>query len=167
MQNISLRRSGMRRKKNFESWLFLFAFSPPHQSTFTFLAGNFWVSVTLFFFFAFFPGLRDWICSSCSLWHDHPAQISWQSCSWPLKLMTSQAAEGTWIRTGGYEQFKDEGVSLVITILNKVFHFFSTSPFPTLPPPKVTFRRLRIKPVGALDLDSYLGHWNHYLTVLR
>ena len=29
MQNISLRSSGMRRKQNFESWLLLFAFSPP------------------------------------------------------------------------------------------------------------------------------------------
>ena len=33
----------------------------------------------------------------------HPTQVNWQSCPWPLKLITSRAAEGTWIRAGGYE----------------------------------------------------------------
>ena len=31
----------------------------------------------------------------------HSAQVSGQSCPWPLKLMTSQRVERTWIRTGG------------------------------------------------------------------
>ena len=32
----------------------------------------------------------------------HPAQVSGQSSPWPVKLMMSQAVEGTWIRKGGY-----------------------------------------------------------------
>ena len=35
----------------------------------------------------------------CSFWYS--AQVSRQSCPWPLKLMTSQRVERTWIRTGG------------------------------------------------------------------
>ena len=31
----------------------------------------------------------------------HSAQVSGQSCPRPLKLMTSQAVERTWIGTGG------------------------------------------------------------------
>ena len=32
----------------------------------------------------------------------YSVHVSGQSCPWPLKLMTSQAVEGTWICTGGY-----------------------------------------------------------------
>ena len=63
--------------------------------------GNFWVNVTWFFcLFLRWPWLNCadsgmvWKISSLS------AHISGQSCPWPLKLMTSQVVEGTWICTG-------------------------------------------------------------------
>ena len=147
MQNISLRSSGMRRKQNFlglkvtqQSWLLLFAFSPPLFLCFSclnffYLAGhlvgfilvgivfgkafriselderkgwwlveqdfhgNFQVNVT--WFFAFFSGVLDWIVLIL-VWFErslHSAQVSRQSCPWPLKLMTSQAVEKTWMCT--------------------------------------------------------------------
>ena len=34
----------------------------------------------------------------------------WQSCPWPLKWMTSQAVEGTWIYTGGLWRFRGKWV---------------------------------------------------------
>ena len=56
----------------------------------------------LFFFFGSFQwvflGLLDWIVLIL-VWFErslHRAQVSWQSCSWPLKLMTSQLVEGMW-----------------------------------------------------------------------
>ena len=63
--------------------------------------GNFQVNVT--WFLAFFCGVLDWIvlilvCFERSL---HSAQVSGQSCPWPLKLMTWQTVERTWICTGG------------------------------------------------------------------
>ena len=42
----------------------------------------------------------------------HSAQVSRQSCPCPLKLMTSQAVEGTWIRTGGYGLLRGEWVKV-------------------------------------------------------
>ena len=53
-------------------------------------------------FFAFSPSVLDWIVLIL-VWFEtslHSAQVSGQSCPWPLKLMTSQAEEWTWIRTG-------------------------------------------------------------------
>ena len=41
----------------------------------------------------------------------YSAQVSGQSCPWPLKLMTSQRVERTWIRTGGYGRFRGERVN--------------------------------------------------------
>ena len=40
----------------------------------------------------------------------HSAQVNRQSCPWLLKLMTSQAVEGRWIRTGGYVWFSGQWV---------------------------------------------------------
>ena len=161
MQNISLRSSGMRRKQNFEmglkvtqqSWLLLFAFSPPlffHFSCLIFFSlaghlvgfilvgrvfrkafrilglgerkgrwameqdfhGDFQVNVT--WFFASFSGVLDWIVLIL-VWFErflHSAQVSEESCPWPLKLMTSQRVERTWIRTGGYGRFRGEWVNI-------------------------------------------------------
>ena len=72
--------------------------------------GDFQVNVT--WFFAFFSGVLDWIVLIL-VWFErslHSAHISGQSCPWPLKLMTSQAVEGTWIRTGGYRRLRGEWV---------------------------------------------------------
>ena len=63
--------------------------------------GNFWVNVT--WFFAFFSGLLDWTVPIL-VWFErslHSEQGSGQSCPWPLKLMMSQAIEGTCICTVG------------------------------------------------------------------
>ena len=63
--------------------------------------GNFWVNVT--WLFAFFSGVLYWIVLIL-VWFERsllPAQIRGQCCSRSLKLMTSQAVERTWIRTGG------------------------------------------------------------------
>ena len=62
--------------------------------------GNFWVNVT--WFFSFFSGVLYWIVLIL-VWFESsllPAQIRGQCCSLSLKLMTSQAVERTWIRTG-------------------------------------------------------------------
>ena len=73
--------------------------------------GNFQVNGTWFFCLS----LRcPWLnCAhSCMVWKtSHSAQVSRQSCPWPLKMMTSQAVEGTWIRTGGYRRLRDEWVN--------------------------------------------------------
>ena len=73
--------------------------------------GNFQVDVT--WFFAFFSGLLDWTVLIL-VWFERSLQsahVSGQSCPWPLKLMTSQAAEGTWIRTDGYGRLRGEWVN--------------------------------------------------------
>ena len=73
--------------------------------------GNFQVNVT--WFFAFFSGVLDWIVLIL-VWFKrslHSAQVSGQTCPWPLKLMTSQSVEGTWIRTGGYGRLRGEWVN--------------------------------------------------------
>ena len=73
--------------------------------------GDLQVNVT--WFFASFSGILDWIVL-IPLWFErslHSAQVSGQSCPWPLKLMTSQRVERTWIRTGGYRRFRGEWVN--------------------------------------------------------
>ena len=73
--------------------------------------GNFRVNITQFF--AFFSSVLDWIVLILE-WFGrslHSAHISGQSCLWPLKLMMSQAIEGTWIRTGDYVQLRGEWVN--------------------------------------------------------
>ena len=78
--------------------------------------GNFQVIVT--WFFAFFSGVLDWIVLIL-VWFErslHSAQVSRQSCPWPLKLMTSQAVERTWIRTGGYGQLRGEWFNNIIHV---------------------------------------------------
>ena len=60
------------------------------------------------FFFAFFSGLLDCLVLIL-VWFErslHPAQGSGQSCPWHLKLMMSQAVEGSWICKGSYGQFR-------------------------------------------------------------
>ena len=72
--------------------------------------GNFQVHVT--WFFASFSGVLDWIVLIL-VWFErslHSAQVSEQSCPWPLKLMTSQRVQRTWIRTGGFGWFRGEWV---------------------------------------------------------
>ena len=72
--------------------------------------GNFQVDVT--FFCVFFSGVLDWIVLIL-LWFErslHSAQVSGQSCPWPLKLMMSQAVEGKWICAGGYRWLKGKWV---------------------------------------------------------
>ena len=62
---------------------------------------DFQVLVT--WFFASFSGVLDWIVLIL-VWFErslYSAQHSEESCPWPLKLMTSQRVERTWIRTGG------------------------------------------------------------------
>ena len=73
--------------------------------------GDFQVLVT--WFFASFSGVLDWIVLIL-VWFErslHSAQVSEESCPWPLKLMTSQRVERTWIRTGGYGRFRGEWVN--------------------------------------------------------
>ena len=73
--------------------------------------GNFQVNVT--WFFAFFSGVLDWIVLIL-VWFErslHSAQVSRQSCPWPLKLMTSHVVQRMWIRTGGYRQLRCEWVN--------------------------------------------------------
>ena len=63
-------------------------------------------------FYAFFSGVLDRIVLIL-VWFEgsvHSAQGSGQSCPRPLKLMTSQGVERTWIRTGGYRWFRGEWV---------------------------------------------------------
>ena len=135
-----------------QSWLLLFALSPP--SFFAFLASFFfslaghlvgfisvgivfrkafrilglgerkgrWVmeqdfhadfQVLVTWFFASFSGVLDWTVLIL-VWFErslHSAQVSEESCPWPLKLMMSQRVERTWIRTGGYGRFRGEWVN--------------------------------------------------------
>ena len=142
---------GLGLKVTQQSWLLLFAFSPPLFFRFSCLIffslarhlvgfvlvgrvfrkafrilglgerkgrwgmeqdfhGDFQVNVT--WFFASFSGVLDWIVLIW-VWFErslHPAQVSGQSFVWPLKLITSQRVERTWIRTGGYGRFRGEWV---------------------------------------------------------
>ena len=136
-----------------QSWLLLFAFSPPFFFCFSCLiffslAGHLvglilvgrvfrkafrilglgerkgrWVmeqdfhedfQVLVTWFFASFSSVLDWIVLIL-VWFErslHSAQVSEESCPWPLKLMTSQRVERTWIRTGGYGRFRGEWVKV-------------------------------------------------------
>ena len=128
MQHISLRSSAMRRKQNFflRFSRLIFSFTGHLEGfilvgkvlvkAFTILGlderkatwvvkqdfhGNSWVNVT--WFFAFFSCVLYWIVLIL-VWFERsllPAQIRGQCCYPSLKLMTSQAVERTWIRTGG------------------------------------------------------------------
>ena len=72
--------------------------------------GDFQVNVT--WFFACLCGVLDWIVLIL-VWFErflHSVQVSEESCPWPLKLMTSQRVERTWISTGGYGRFRGEWV---------------------------------------------------------
>ena len=65
-----------------------------------------------FRFFAFLSALLYWIVPMME-WFERSfllAQVSVQSCPWLLKLKTSKAVEGTWIRMGTYGQFRGEWV---------------------------------------------------------
>ena len=75
--------------------------------------GDFQVNVT--WFFASFSGVLDWIVLIL-VWFErslHSAQVSGQSCLWPLKLMMTERVGKTWIRTGGYGRFRGEWVNIV------------------------------------------------------
>ena len=64
--------------------------------------GNFQVNVT--WFFASFSGVLDWIVLIL-VWFErslHSAQVSRQSCPWPLKLMMSQVVEGRCMCMGSF-----------------------------------------------------------------
>ena len=76
--------------------------------------GDFQVNVR--WFFACFSGVLDWIVLIL-VWLErflHSAQVSEESCPWPLKLITSQRIESTWIRTGGYGRFRGEWVKVMV-----------------------------------------------------
>ena len=73
--------------------------------------GDFQVLVR--WFFASFSGVLDWIVLILVRFERslHSAQVSEESCPWPLKLMTSQRVERIWILTGGYGRFRGEWVN--------------------------------------------------------
>ena len=48
------------------------------------------------------------------------AQGSCQSCPGPLKLMTSQVVQGTWLKKGGYGRFRGQCVKNLTTIKKKI-----------------------------------------------
>ena len=65
--------------------------------------------------FCIFSGLLRWIVLILP-WFErslHSAQVSWQSCPWPLKLMMSQGVERTEIRMGGYLCLRGKWVKVV------------------------------------------------------
>ena len=75
--------------------------------------GNFQANVTWFFAFFEFSGVLDWIVLIL-VWFErslHSAQVSRQSCPWPLKLMMSQAEERMWTGMGGYRWCRGEWVN--------------------------------------------------------
>ena len=142
MQNISLRSSGMRRKQNFEivfgfksdtavlTFTFRFLFSP----LFSLFLPHFFFQVNITCFFASFSGVLDWIVLIL-VWFErslHSAQVSGQSCPWPLKMMTSQRVERTWIRTGGYRRFRGEWVKDHMSRMSRASDLSELSPaFPS------------------------------------
>ena len=71
-------------------------------------------------FFSIFSSVLDWIVLIL-VWFErslYSAQVSRQSCPWPLKLMTSKRVERTWIRTGGYRRFRGEWVNYSLHCLS-------------------------------------------------
>ena len=73
-------------------------------------------------FFASFSGVLDWIVLIL-VWFErslHSAQVSRQSCPWPLKLMTSRRVERTRIHMGGYRRFRGKWVKDVDIWLPKI-----------------------------------------------
>ena len=81
--------------------------------------GDVWVSVT--WFFASFSGVLDWVVLIL-VWFErslHSAQVSEESCPWPLKLMTSRRVDRTWIRTGSYGRFRGKWVNEVVVVVKK------------------------------------------------
>ena len=79
---------------------------------------NFLLKVTRFF--ASFSGLFDWIAHFWAwLERSHlPAQGSCQSCLGPLKLMTSQVVQGTWLKKGGYGRFRGQCVNHTVFLVD-------------------------------------------------
>ena len=91
--------------------------------------GDFQVLVT--WFFASFSGVLDWMVLIL-VWFErslHSTQVSEESCPWPLKLMTLQRVERTWIHTGGYGRFRGEWVNIVYTTASKRFVIFTCRDF--------------------------------------
>ena len=100
----------MRRKQNFSRSSILL-FTKDRWVVEQHFHGNFWVNAI--WFFAFFSSVLDWIVLIL-VWFGrslHSAHVSGQNCLWPLKLIMSQAIEGTWIRMGGYRQLRGEWVN--------------------------------------------------------
>ena len=67
----------------------------------------------LHFFFCLFSGVLDWVVLIL-VWFKislHSTLVSRQSC--PLKLITSQVVERTWIRTGSYGWLRAKRVNLM------------------------------------------------------
>ena len=62
--------------------------------------GNFCINVACFFCLFLWSSLLNHAHSWFERSFPH-TQVRWQSFPWPLKVMTSQAIEGAWIRTGG------------------------------------------------------------------
>ena len=133
--------------------------------------GDFQVNVT--WFFASFSGVLDWIVLIL-VWFErslHSAQVSEQSCPWPLKLMTSQRVERTWIRTDGYGRFRGEWVKVchedisrngtVIDYKPRNTSFgFSLSKIPVVPlKPYCVIRGEKLHPVTVISSNQQ-GIWN-------
>ena len=113
-----------------QSWLLLFSFSPPFFFgisclIFFSLAGHLigFILVGRDFRKAFrILGLGErkgrWVMEQDFERSLHSAQVSEESCPWPLNRMTSQRVERTWMRTDGYWWFRGEWVN-PLTKLNK------------------------------------------------
>ena len=75
-----------------------------------------------FFFFAFFAGCAH----SGMVWKLFTLRkLTDKVVLWPLKLMTSQVVEGTWIRTGGYGRLRGEWVKECLLYILKSLILFS------------------------------------------
>ena len=103
-------------------------------------------------FLASFSGVLDWIVLIL-VWFErslHFAQVSEESCPWPLKLMTSQRVERTWIRTGGYGRFRGEWVKQNKKEMQRRYLYL------------IKFWRLRSKGLyKATRVPIYFWQWRH------